>query len=98
MAYAPGATDNAARPFTDTLSADFGQPVIFEYKPGASGATGASFVAKSKPDGYTIFVTSHGPLINPYIKNNIGYTIDDFVSIAGVVRSPFGLWVKGDSR
>lgn len=98
VAYAPGATDIAVRPFTEKLSAYFGQPFMFDYKPGAAGAIGASFVAKSKPDGYTIFVTSHGPLINPYIKDNIDYTIDDFVPIARMVRSPYGLWVKGDSR
>src|SRR4051812_38251901 len=53
--YAPGAANDAlarmvGQRFTETL----GQPVIVENRPGSDGDIGASFVATSKPDGYTL--------------------------------------------
>src|SRR5512136_1493642 len=51
---AGGGTDGAARVFADTLTKMLGQPFVVLNKPGASGSVGASYVAKSKPDGYTV--------------------------------------------
>ena len=61
--YTPGGTnDNVARLIADKVSARAGQPVILDYKPGAGGTIGAQFVAKSKPDGYTLLNASIGNL------------------------------------
>ena len=49
-----GAPDILARLIGDRLTADWGQPVVIDNKPGAGGNTGADFVAKSPPDGYTL--------------------------------------------
>lgn len=53
---AGGTTDVLARALADKLSPVLGQTVIVESKPGAGATLGADFVAKAKPDGYTLLV------------------------------------------
>lgn len=55
-----GAVDILARILAERLTAQYGQPVIVENKPGASGHLGAQFVAKSPGDGYTLMVGTIG--------------------------------------
>ena len=55
-----GAVDILARILAERLQAQYGQPVIVENKPGASGHLGAQFVAKSPGDGYTLMVGTIG--------------------------------------
>jgi tripartite-type tricarboxylate transporter receptor subunit TctC len=98
IGYAPGSTDMALRPFIEKLPEYLGQPMSFLYKPGAAGSIGASFVAKSKPDGYTLLGSSPSPvLISPFSKEGIGYTLDDFSPICRLVDSPLILVVRADS-
>jgi tripartite-type tricarboxylate transporter receptor subunit TctC len=62
-AFAPGATtDILARIISSRMAATFGQPVIVESHTGANGVVGSEFVAKSPPDGYTLFVGSTSTL------------------------------------
>src|SRR2546428_7629041 len=75
-----GVTDSIARITVDWLAQRLGQPVIAENKPGASGAIAAEFVARSAPDGYTLFMAASPPpsLVPPFQK--IPYDpIQDFV-------------------
>ena len=51
-----GTTDVLARALGERLSQSLGQPVIVESKPGAGATLGADYVAKAKPDGYTLLV------------------------------------------
>jgi tripartite-type tricarboxylate transporter receptor subunit TctC len=51
---AGGATDVVARVLAKGLSERFGQPVVVDNRPGASGAIGSASVAKARPDGYTL--------------------------------------------
>jgi tripartite-type tricarboxylate transporter receptor subunit TctC len=53
---AGGTTDVLARALADKLSQSLGQTVIVESKPGAGATLGADYVAKSRPDGYTLLV------------------------------------------
>ena len=58
VSFPPGGdTDALARLFAEKLAARVNQTVIVENKTGASGTIGNSFVAKSKPDGYTLLFT-----------------------------------------
>lgn len=53
---AGGTTDVLARALAEKLQQNLSQPVIVESKPGAGATLGADFVAKAKPDGYTLLV------------------------------------------
>src|SRR4051812_19789757 len=55
--YPPGGPlDTVARLTAQKVSADLGQPIVVENKPGAGGNIGAEAVAKAAPDGYTILL------------------------------------------
>ena len=75
--FAPGGnTDTLARIVAQKLSTSLGQPVVIENKPGAGGNIGSDFVAKSKPDGYTILggtISSHA--INASVYPNMPYDV-----------------------
>src|ERR1700722_722446 len=61
--YTPGGTvDLLARALAPRLTAAWGQPVVIINRPGAGGSVGAEFVAKSAPDGYTLFISTNSPL------------------------------------
>ncbi len=65
---AGGPTDVMTRVISEKLSNALGQPVVVENKPGAGGAIGADFVAKSAPDGYTfVMATGSTHSVGPYL-------------------------------
>ena len=98
IAYSPGSTDTYIRPFTEKLPEYLGQPLSFVYKPGAGGSVGASFVAKSRPDGYTIFGCSTGPVVvGPLTKEGLDFTLDSFAPLCRYVLTPMGVAVKANS-
>ncbi|WP_374608921.1 Bug family tripartite tricarboxylate transporter substrate binding protein [Diaphorobacter nitroreducens] len=57
-----GATDGVARPIESRLQAALGQPLVFDYKPGAGATVAAGLTAKAPADGYTIHITDSGPM------------------------------------
>jgi tripartite-type tricarboxylate transporter receptor subunit TctC len=82
---AGGATDIIARPVAQRLSDIWGQPVVIENRSGASTQVAASFVAKSKPDGYILLATDTATFINPYLYSNLPYDpASDFVPVTGL--------------
>jgi tripartite-type tricarboxylate transporter receptor subunit TctC len=86
-----GASEAVIRILAERLSSTFGQPFIVENRPGgAGGVVGAKSVATAEPDGYTLLVTSPGPMVvAPAIYKNIGYDpLRNFVPVAGLLRSP----------
>ncbi|HUI97133.1 MAG TPA: tripartite tricarboxylate transporter substrate binding protein [Xanthobacteraceae bacterium] len=88
IAFPPGGpTDFVGRLLADKLKELLGQPVIIENKAGASGAIGANEVAKSAPDGYTLFLTTSGAVtITPNLRADTPYdTLRDFAPISRVV-------------
>jgi len=76
---APGGSgDVIARALSEDLGKDLGKPVIVEYKPGAAGVIGAQFVARSRADGYTLLVSSTGPMsIVPSLTTGLPYDADN---------------------
>jgi tripartite-type tricarboxylate transporter receptor subunit TctC len=90
VAFAPGGTtDFVARLVAGALKARLGQSVVVENKPGANGAIGADYVAKSEPDGYTLFFSTAGAIaINPSLRADLPYDPQrDFAAVAPVARN-----------
>jgi tripartite-type tricarboxylate transporter receptor subunit TctC len=83
---AGGPTDGMARIISDRLGAVLGQSVIIETKPGANGAIAAAQVARSAPDGYTIFLASNTPMAAaPSLNKTISYDpIKDFIALCRI--------------
>lgn len=81
--FAPGAvTDVIVRGVSDRLSQQTGQQFVVEHKGGAAGTLGAETVAKAPKDGYTIFMTSQGPLqILPHLRKLSFDPLTDFVTV-----------------
>jgi tripartite-type tricarboxylate transporter receptor subunit TctC len=74
--FAPGGpTDIYARLIGQKLSVVWGQQVIVDARPGASGNIGADHVAKSAPDGYTLFLPSFSIAVNPSIFPRLTYDV-----------------------
>ena len=87
---AGGASDSTARFMTPKMAEVLGQPVVVDNRAGANGANGASHVAKSAPDGYTLLVGSIGVFaINPALYPNLSYSPQkDFDLLTVAVRTP----------
>jgi tripartite-type tricarboxylate transporter receptor subunit TctC len=75
VGFAPGGgTDTAARIIAKKLSENIGQPVIVENKAGAGGNLAAQHVATANPDGYTLHLTSVGPMsVAPHMTKDLPY-------------------------
>jgi tripartite-type tricarboxylate transporter receptor subunit TctC len=89
--FAPGGTtDLIGRMVAEGLSRGLGQPVVVENKAGAGGNLGATDVARSPPDGYTLMMGTPGPLaINKFVYASPGYQADkDFAAVSYVADVP----------
>ena len=88
--FTPGCTtDVLARALGEKLSQRLGQPVIVESKPGAGATLGADYVAKSKPDGYTLLVGAVHHTIATSVYKKLPYDFQkDFAPITTVALVP----------
>ena len=83
-------TDVAARLLGERLSVALGQPVVVDNKPGADGSIAAEAAARSKPDGYTVFVTSNSThASNPALRRKLPYDpVKDFAPVTLLGTAP----------
>ena len=97
--YPPaGGVDIVGRIVGAELQKRLGQPVVVENKPGATGMIGATSVARSTPDGYTILVTANPPItLMPFFTKASYDPRKDLVPIAKVGIAPTILVVPADS-
>lgn len=86
----PGATvDILARLYGDKLSQRLGQPVAVTNRPGAGGVIAAEAVAKSAPDGHTLFFSNTQHSINAVLIPNLSFdSLRDFSGVAMVAEAP----------
>ena len=76
---AGGSVDIVARSVAQALQEKFGEPFVVESRPGASSTVGTAYVARSKPDGYTLLLFSGSLLVNPSTYKGLSYdTLKDF--------------------
>jgi tripartite-type tricarboxylate transporter receptor subunit TctC len=87
---AGGITDVVARAFAEPLSAELGQQIIVENKPGAGGNIAAELLKTSTPDGYTVMLTTIGVVaVNPHTYSTIKFdSLKDFTYISTVADTP----------
>jgi tripartite-type tricarboxylate transporter receptor subunit TctC len=84
-----GTTDVLARALAEKLTTSLGQTVLVESKPGAGATLGADFVAKSKPDGYTLLMGAVHHTIAPSVFKKLPYDLQkDFAPITTVALVP----------
>jgi tripartite-type tricarboxylate transporter receptor subunit TctC len=97
--FAPGGSnDIVARQLAKQLTAQWGQTVIIENKPGAGTAIGAAYVAKQRNDGYTLLVASSTFTMAPAVVNNLPFDpVKDFTPIAMIGEVPLALAAKPKS-
>jgi tripartite-type tricarboxylate transporter receptor subunit TctC len=92
---AGGSTDLAARALGEKLSTSLGEPVVIENKPGASGNIGAEAVARSAPDGYTLFMAATSFATAPAFFPKLGWDpVKDFAPVSLVATVPIVLVVN----
>ena len=89
VAFPPGGpTDFVGRLVADKMTMLLGQRVYIDNKPGANGTLGGGDVAKSDPDGYSLFLTTAGAVtVSPHIMANMPFdTFRDFAPVALVTK------------
>ena len=93
-----GAPDILARLIGDRMTADWGQPVVIDNKPGAGGNTGSDFVAKAPADGYTLVLGTVGThSINGALYAKMPYDmVKDFAPVTLLATTPNMLVINND--
>ncbi|MCG7323965.1 tripartite tricarboxylate transporter substrate binding protein [Achromobacter sp. ACRQX] len=92
---AGGPADVVARSLARALEKRLGQPVVVENKPGGGASIGTGFVARAKPDGYTLLLgTSAGHVVTPLMQKTIYDGIQGFEFCSVVAVQPIMLVVN----
>jgi tripartite-type tricarboxylate transporter receptor subunit TctC len=89
-----GTTDVPGRIIAQKLSESLGQNFFVENRAGAGGTIGSDFVAKSKPDGYTLLLTATPFVITPHVYKKMPYdALADFAPVVRIASGPYVLVV-----
>jgi len=89
-----GTTDVPGRMVAQKLSEALGQQFFVENKAGAGGTIGSEFVAKAKPDGYTLLLTASPFVIAPHVYKELRYNaLTDFAPVVRIASGPYVLVV-----
>lgn len=94
---AGGATDTLARLVSEHMSGTLGQTLIVENRAGAATTIGASYVARQKPDGYTILLATNSTLVtNRFLFKELSYDPDAFAPVGMIGIGPMVLLANKD--
>jgi tripartite-type tricarboxylate transporter receptor subunit TctC len=99
IAMGPGGLlDTQAKIIGDRLSEVLKQPMIRVNKAGGGGTLGASFAARAKPDGYTLFLATSTNIVFAPITKKVDYALEDFIPLGIFNRGAVFFGVKSDSK
>jgi tripartite-type tricarboxylate transporter receptor subunit TctC len=99
VTYPPGGTvDAVARLIGPSLSKALGQTVVIENKGGASGMIGGAYVARAKPDGYTIMLDASNFAQNFALRQKMSFSAADFEPVSLLLKVPNVLVVNPQSE
>ncbi len=89
---AGGGPDLLARVLSSKLAEFWGQPVIVENHPGAGSTAGAALVAKSRPDGCTLLISTSAHAYGAALRKDLPYDpLKDFMPVAALTNQPYVL-------
>jgi tripartite-type tricarboxylate transporter receptor subunit TctC len=93
--YPPGGVDITIRQILPYVDQDLGQPMVIDYRPGASGMIGTEFVSRAEPDGYTLLATASNPwVVTPAMRKQTPYhPIRSFTPISTVSQGGLAIIV-----
>jgi tripartite-type tricarboxylate transporter receptor subunit TctC len=91
-----GGVDIAARLLAQHLSELWGQPVVIDNRPGASGTIAASFVLRSPPNGYTLLFTASNLVQSAAQSQKPPYALSDFSAVSRIGSTNLVLVVNPD--
>jgi tripartite-type tricarboxylate transporter receptor subunit TctC len=91
-----GPIDLSARVVSEKMGESLGQPVIVTNKPGGGTAVATGYVASSKPDGYTLFMSPATLVFLPLFTPNLPFKVSDFTPIGRLVSFNFLMLVNKD--
>jgi len=84
-----GGTDFTARIFGQKLAEMWGQSVVMDNRPGATGMIGMDVVARGNPDGYTLLFMNVGHLMTAVLSNNLSFDVGkDLLPVSLVATTP----------
>jgi tripartite-type tricarboxylate transporter receptor subunit TctC len=94
---AGGALDVIGRPVAEQFQRITGQPMVLENRAGANGTIAADHVAKARPDGYTLFMATSGPVtVAPSLMPSLPYDPQrDLAPVTYLVNMPNALFAAG---
>jgi tripartite-type tricarboxylate transporter receptor subunit TctC len=95
---AGGALDVIGRPVAEQFQRITGQSLVLENRTGANGTIAADHVAKARPDGYTLFMATSGPVtVAPSLMPSLPYDAQqDLVPVTYLVNMPNALFAAGN--
>ena len=92
---AGGGTDLVARVIAQHMEKKLGQPVLVDNRAGANGNVAGAYVAKARPDGYTVLYNTSSMVISTALYRNMGYDpLKDLNSVGLSASIPMGLIVS----
>jgi tripartite-type tricarboxylate transporter receptor subunit TctC len=95
---AGGMTDSIARAICKAAEKELGQVIVVENKAGGSGVIGLNYVLNSKPDGYTLVMTTTSSYFMVPYTHGVPYKpLTDITDIVPICKFDFGLAVRSDS-
>src|ERR1700761_8062003 len=95
---AGSATDVVPRLFFERLSAELGQPIVVENRPGAGGTLGTAMVAKAEPDGYSVLAVSSALTIAPALFPDLTFDTSRDLSSVLMIGASANVMIVPASR